>query len=67
MKIPKFDQQGIHPWMIRHRIAARFFCVIMLPIAPILYAGAILWENREGFSEMKMLVMAAFLPWSDKP
>ncbi len=67
MKIPTFNPKGIRPWMLKHRFAARVFCLAILPVAPLLFAAAILWENRRDFGEMKMLVKAAFLPWRAKP
>ncbi len=67
MNIPTFNPKGIRPWMIKYRFAARVFCLVMLPVAPLVFAAAILWENRGDFSEMKMLIRAAFLPWKVKP
>lgn len=67
MNIPTFSPKGIRPWMIKYRFAARVFCLVMLPIAPFVFAAAILWANRGDFSEMKMLVKAAFLPWKSIP
>lgn len=67
MNIPTFNPKGIRPWMIKYRFAARIFCVVMLPLAPFVFAAAILWENRGDFSEMKMLIKAAFLPWKLTP
>lgn len=67
MNIPTFTPKGIHPWMIKYRLAARLFCLLMLPIAPFLFAAVILWENRCDFREVKLLAKAAFLPWSEKP
>lgn len=52
--------------MIKYRLAARVFCIVMLPVSPIVFAAAILWENRGDFSEMKVLAKAAFLPWKVK-
>lgn len=67
MNIPTFNPKGIRPWMIKYRFAARIFCLVMLPVAPFVFAAAILWANRSDFSEMKMLVKAAFLPWESIP
>jgi len=67
MNIPTFNPRGVRPWMIKYRLAARLFCLAMLPIAPFVYAAAILWQNRSDFSEMKLLAQAAFLPWRKKP
>lgn len=66
MKVPTFNPRGIRPWMIKYPILARLFCLVMLPISPFVFAAAILWEHRDDFSEMKMLVKAAFLPWRSK-
>ena len=52
--------------MIKYPLAARAFCLAMLPVAPFIFAAVILWENRSGFAEMKMLAKAAFLPWKVK-
>ncbi|MFL1495072.1 hypothetical protein [Pseudomonas antarctica] len=67
MKIPTFNPKGIRPWMIRFPVTARVFCLVMLPLAPFIFAAVILWENRSGFAEMKMLAKAAFLPWKVRP
>lgn len=67
MRIPKFNPRGVRPWMINHPLAARAFCLAILPLSPFIYGVAILWENRSGFSEIKMLAEAALLPWEEKP
>ena len=64
MRVPKFNPKGIKPWMRKRPWLARLFCLAVLPISPLIFAAAILWENRDGFSEIKELVQAAFLPWS---
>jgi len=67
MNIPAFNPKGIRPWMLKYPLATRAFCLAMLPVAPFVFAVVILWENRSGFAEMKMLAKAAFLPWRAKP
>ena len=66
MNYPTFNPKDIRPWMIKYRFAARIFCLAMLPVSPFVYGAAILWKNRSGFSEIKMLAKAAFLPWKAK-
>jgi hypothetical protein len=66
MSLPTFNPSGIRPWMIKYRLAARVFCIVMLPVSPFVFAAAILWENRGDFSEIKKLAKAAFLPWKVK-
>ncbi|BBP60380.1 hypothetical protein [Pseudomonas sp. St316] len=67
MRIPTFNPRGIRPWMTKYPLAARAFCLAMLPVAPFIFAAAILWQNRSDFAEMSMLARAAFLPWRKKP
>lgn len=67
MNIPTFNPKGIRPWMIKCPIAARVFCLLMLPVAPFVFGAVILRANRQDFAEIKKLVEAAFLPWRAKP
>lgn len=63
MKIPTFDASNNKKWMIKHQLLARLYLLAMLPISPLIYASVILWNNRDGFSEIPMMAKAIFLPW----
>lgn len=63
MKIPTFNPKGIKPWMLKYPLLARLFLLLVLPVAPFVFAGAILWENRGDFSEIISMAKAVFLPW----
>lgn len=67
MKIPKFNPKGSKPWMLKFPVLARLYLLALLPFAPFIYAGVILWENRQDFSELGVMVRAIFLPWEQKP
>ena len=59
----KFNPRGIKPWMIRRPLLARIYLLVLLPVMPILFAGAVLWQNRSDFSEITRACEAIFLPW----
>lgn len=59
----KFNPRGIKAWMIRHPWLARIYLLVLLPVMPILFAGAVLWQNRSDFSEIARACEAIFLPW----
>ena len=59
----KFKPRGIKPWMIRRPLLDRIYLLVLLPVMPILFAGAVLWQNRSDFSEIARACEAIFLPW----
>ncbi|MFG0540201.1 hypothetical protein ACF8EA_08340 [Pseudomonas sp. YQ_5] len=59
----KFNPRGIKPWMIRCPWLARIYLLVLLPVMPVLFAGAVLWQNRRDFSEIARACEAIFLPW----
>lgn len=63
MKIPTFNPKGIKPWMLKYPLLARLLLLLVLPVTPFVFAGAILWENRGDFSEIISMAKAVFLPW----
>lgn len=67
MKIPKFNPKGAKRWMLKFPMLARLYLLALLPVAPIIYAAVILWENRRDFAELRVMVQAIFLPWEQKP
>lgn len=67
MKIPTFNPKGIKPWMLKYPLLARLVLLLVLPVAPFVFAGAILWENRRDFSEIISVAKAVFLPWKVSP
>lgn len=66
MNIPKFDNRNMKPWMKRHPFLARIYLLLVLPVAPFIYAAVILFENRQDFGELKDMAHAIFLPWKNK-
>ncbi|MBA6134840.1 hypothetical protein [Pseudomonas juntendi] len=59
----KFKPRGIKPWMIRRPWLARVFLLVLLPLTPLIFAVAVLWQNRRDFSEIALICEAIFLPW----
>jgi hypothetical protein len=59
----KFNPRGIKPWMIRLPWLARMYLPTILPVMPLIFAAAVLWQNRRGFSEIARACEAIFLPW----
>lgn len=59
----KFNPRGIKPWMIRRPWLARLFLLSILPVMPLIFVVAVLWQNRSDFSEIARACEAIFLPW----
>jgi len=59
----KFNPRGARAWMIRRPWLARLYLLALLPFMPIIFSGAILWQNRRDFREIREAVSAIFLPW----
>ncbi len=59
----KFNSRGIKPWMIRRPWLARIYLLALLPVMPLMFAAAVLWHNRDEFSEIARACEAIFLPW----
>ncbi|OOW06644.1 hypothetical protein MF6396_03070 [Pseudomonas sp. MF6396] len=59
----KFNPRGIKPWMIRLPWLARMYLLTILPVMPLIFAAAVLWQNRRDFSEIARACEAILLPW----
>lgn len=60
----KFDSKNVHPWMKKHRLIARIYCIFAMIVLPFLFVVDCVRERLPDLKEeMSLLFRAVFGKW----